>query len=378
MSLTPEATAGTMDERPQTVMPNPFTGMAGVVQVLLRQLPPALLAPEVGATLLSSARLLAPIRQGGFECRLSGQDTRVDVQQCIQKRDGQQETLRTYLAMEGARSPSWRRLSSLVNAWAGEGSPLSAGVEEIWIELDNNGRQRDPVVFVGLAPTLHGEEAYTVATHALTFLFTQEGERSVLPALRRCFEACPAGARVGHIGVMLGRGVEALRVNVKGLFPHGTLPYLDRVGWDGPLQTFRYLHEELAVVAERATLCLDVNGDVQPTLALECSVASPNGQRLWWDALLNFLMEIGLCTPAKRAAVLRWPGSTAAFQSDTGWPVDLIADSLLRGPNELGLMRRAISHIKVTVQTATRVEAKAYLWFNHEWMSLPQYREWTA
>ncbi|MDQ3830786.1 MAG: hypothetical protein M3361_16075, partial [Candidatus Tectomicrobia bacterium] len=70
--------------------------------------------------------------------------------------------------------------------------------------------------------------------------------------------------------------------------------------------------------------------------------------------------------------------STAACQSDTGWPVDLIADSLLRGPNELGLMRRAISHIKVTVQTATRVEAKAYLWFNHEWMSLPQYREWTA
>jgi hypothetical protein len=364
-----------MDERPHALLANPFVGMAGVVQVLLPQLTPALLAPEVGPALLSSAQRLAPVRQGGFECRLSAQDIQVDVQQYIQKRAGQLTVLRAYLASRDCRSRAWGLLRSLVNAWADETSPLSAGVEEIWIELDNDGKGQDPIVFVGLAPEVHGDAGYTVAKQALALLFEPDGQRSLLPALRRCFEVYPAEARIGHIGIMLGRGAENVRVNVKGLFPNHCVAYLGDVGWSGSMPTFVRLHEELALIAERATLCLDLGPHIQPGVALECSLTSPSRPRLWWATLLEFLIEAGLCTPAKRAAVLQWPGFTSALQSDTGWPVDLIAESLLQAPDRFGLIRRAISHIKVTVHTGARLDAKAYLWFNHEWTGTPPHLE---
>jgi hypothetical protein len=177
---------------------------------------------------------------------------------------------------------------------------------------------------------------------------------------------------------MLGRDVDALRVNLKGLFPTSTLAYLGDVSWNGPEQLFTGLHEELAVVAERATLCLDVGLSIKPTAALECSLPSRSRPVLWWIALLDYLIDAGVCSPAKKAMLLAWPGSTSATTCHTGWPADLIAETLWQGPNRFGLIRRSLSHVKVSLSSPTNLEAKAYLWFSHEWVGAAEPLEWTT
>jgi hypothetical protein len=137
------------------------------------------------------------------------------------------------------------------------------------------------------------------------------------------------------------------------------------------------LHEELAVVAERATLCLDVGTSIKPHVALECTLTSPWRPVLWWAALLDVLIDRGLCTPEKKAMLLAWPGSTSTMACHTGWPADLIVEALRPESNRFGLIRRSISHVKVGISSRTRLEAKAYLWFHHEWVSAAESPGWT-
>jgi hypothetical protein len=369
MSPAPENPIEARRELQTPLVANPFVGMAGFVYVLLPHLSPALPIDRAQALLLSSAQLLGPIRQGGFECRLSDDNAQVDLQQCIHNCDEQQKALRTYLGTIGDRSLSWGRLRAFAEVWADRRSSLSSDIEELWIELDNDGASQNPNVFIGLNPRLSGADACATVVEALAHLTTDDTPQNWLKPLRGCFEACPTGARVSHIGMMLGRGTDALRVNVKGVFPASTLSYLHDVGWNGAQQPFIDLHEELAVVAERATLCLDIGTSIKPNVALECTLTSRSRPILWWAALLDVLIEVGLCTPAKKAMLLAWPGSSSTMTCHTGWPADLIVEALWHGSNRFGLIRRSISHVKVSISSGTKLEAKAYLWFNHEWVS---------
>ena len=63
--------------------------LADSLPLLLAELEPPLVLPATNVALQRTARALAPVPRGGFECRLSALDDQVDLQQCIVRQDGE-------------------------------------------------------------------------------------------------------------------------------------------------------------------------------------------------------------------------------------------------------------------------------------------------
>jgi hypothetical protein len=86
--------------------------------------------------------------------------------------------------------------------------------------------------------------------------------------------------------------------------------------------------------------------------------------------MLPYLVERGLCEREKREALLNWPGQTHPMNSPAVWPRNLIAASLLQQRGKFTVFDRRLSHIKISWRSPGSLEAKAYLWFEHQWLSV--------
>jgi hypothetical protein len=152
------------------------------------------------------------------------------------------------------------------------------------------------------------------------------------------------------VALLLSRRREAVRVCIMGLPPAELPRYLRAVGWSGSLGA---LADVTAPLGDAAIVHLDLGERVLPTIGLEYVFARPSQVRgrIVETALLDALVERGLCDPAKRAGLERWPGV-----------------SLARLPHELwrSLVLRRLNHVKVVYEEGRPLEAKAYLCVNHE------------
>jgi len=52
------------------------------------------------------------------------------------------------------------------------------------------------------------------------------------------------------------------------------------------------------------------------------------------------------------------------------WPDHLIAASLLKPKDHFAVFNRELSHIKIVWQPQHALAAKAYLWYQHLWLSV--------
>nr|VFK13521.1 MAG: hypothetical protein BECKLPF1236B_GA0070989_104818 [Candidatus Kentron sp. LPFa] len=351
--------------------------LAESLDVLLPDLVPELVAPHMAARLKGLANGLPIILRGGFECRLGADAHRVDLQQCVYPGEG--DLLRE------------RTSTSMPRGFLAEWPSRLASIPEIWLEFDLD-RPTDlplsPVVFLGLPQGVSpAMETHGVAEKGVDLLLGREWRRD---RLRRYFSACPHGVFVSHIGAMSSRrgmsnpGASSesdtgpngyLRVNVKRLRADSLPGYLRRIGWredtEGPEASMRRLHS----FVERITVCLDMGLDaapdhapeIHPRIGLECiSGGQPPGDP-HWAALLDDLVKWGLCEPKKRDLLLRWPGRVTPGNARAPWPRYLRAISHLHPRKPLSTFDRQLSHIKVIRQSTGRLEAKAYLWFEHQW-----------
>jgi len=126
-----------------------------------------------------------------------------------------------------------------------------------------------PSVFLGLNRDLpSGCALLALAEVALATL--QEGP--LVPALRqnleRSFLACTNRRRVSHVGVMLARQVEPLRLNSQCSSAESILPYLEGLGWPGPLHEVEALLARTGSFVDALTVCLDVGRQIYPRLGL--------------------------------------------------------------------------------------------------------------
>jgi hypothetical protein len=333
-----------------------YSTLADSLEVLLPNLVPKLVIPDAILGLKTLAGNLAPILRGGFECRLSANSTQVDLQQCIVQDD-------TELLRE--QHSEWSQLQDFLAEWR---SRLKS-IPELWLEFDinNNSSLPIPAIFVGLPQEVSpAVETYNIAAQSLNLLQSAWSEWQ--DNLSRCFTACPDGVFVSHIGVMLSRNAPALRVNVKRLQPDTLIPYLQQLGWQGDTKELEALMKQLCALVDRITVCLDVGHKIYPQIGLECIFLKQPPEESRWVVFLNYLIELGLCEPEKREALLNWPGQSNPINSQVPWPNHLIAASLLQPRERFTVFYRRLSHIKVVWQPQGRLEAKAYLWFEHKWL----------
>lgn len=332
-----------------------------VVEVTLPALGESIAMPETRSGLLALSASLPPIDRGGFEVRLAEGAPRVDLQQCVDLR-ARRRLLDDLTAADPGDSP----LATLAARWVDPAHPWHKRIVELWLEWDRPSTAEapsEPAVFVGLWPERTRQAEAREVAHGAIALLLPNLPQSWLDGLARCFDT-PEPAIVSHVGAMLSRPDARVRVNVKRL-QRDTLPsYLEGIGWPGDASSLAQQIAPLWPAADAVTTCVDVGADIGPSVGLELMVGGSER----WEDLLDLLVDIGLCAPAKRSALLAWPGVDSPPSVDAGWPGRLLVEALLRPARELGVVERRLSHVKVTLAPGRAPLAKGYLWFAHRWV----------
>jgi hypothetical protein len=346
----------------------PLTSLDRILAVT----PPAALVSDVAA-----ARVLAVARElpeaaycACFECRLAPDEDRVDFLVCVLAEDGGGEALAGALGSRvGAAlgtAPAWQRVFDFCREWTHAETTLHEQVPFIWLEFDlpHTGAARpepflffcvqryfrsDPLRLLGVSGAQEVGMAATyrqVLEQALAILLGHPVARTTERMLFACFDELPAGGHVLHVAPLAVRGT-GLEDTVRVVL---TLPiaevedYLGRLGWRGP---WGEVHEVLAALHHDAGdvgVQLDVGASPLPVLGIQFYYAARDPR---WQSLLDELVARGACSPAKRDAVLSWPGRQRLTLPGHRVPSDL--------QRELEL--------KLVCRLGRRPEAKAYLGF---------------
>ncbi len=357
-------------------------------------LPSALVAPESLAASGAVARLLpaAVTAHFGFESRLGVPEASVDFMLATSVAAGGRRILAGEHPGIPAPSslvtnPSWERTREFVARWADPASPLSAGADHVCLEFDVAGAA-DPaaaavpnVFFAPQDGNWVGDDARASADHVERARRTVEMGLEILAggplwaptaaALARCFRELPAHAWVFQIGVMTARTPTPVRLQVSKVTPTEFLDFLVRVGWEGEVDALGALLDALTRTVDDVTYGVDLDGGVRQKIGLECYVRDDRlpAPEPRWEALLDGLVEQGLCLPAKRDAVLAYPGVSHEGSGLGPWPTNLARATGLLGGRVVPVFARYLHHVKVVFQDGRATEAKAYLGIGQQWIS---------
>ncbi|HET9625856.1 MAG TPA: hypothetical protein VFP84_31060 [Kofleriaceae bacterium] len=352
--------------------------LAGLLETVVNpHLPTTLISRQYQDWIASSVCALPAFLSSffGYEVRLADPAPRADFLLCVHKQPGGAFLASTndVLPARYLASDAWRNLRAFASAWMRPGSPLHDVVENMWLELDVEGPFADvPVPFTFFKPTGHtldarGDLGWVLdGIHALT---GQPVARGTQDCLRHVVRAMPPGGHVFQVAPMpAGRGRDAVRLCIRDVAPDALAPFLARIGWPGDAARLATEIGWLRHAIDGLALNLDVSDGVAPKLGLECYLDF-NGRVLTrTKALLDELVERGLCLPGKRADILRYHGWTDQRAHLAGWPVHLFTEAMLLRPDELSVFWRKLHHVKLVVHPDRALEAKAYLLVCHSWV----------
>lgn len=351
--------------------------MADALSIVLPHLVP-LATPQTQADLYHLAANLAPIPWGGFECRLSATEAQVDLHQGIAADQGHISILLAHMSKNNEElGPAWARIRNFCAQWSDPASLLAAHITKLGLEFDMAAPAcptQPPSVFVQLERGLTPATGYAVARTALATLWGNGPTAALQANLERCFAACPGEAEIGHLGMMLSRQVEVVRVNVRQVAQRELATFLRDVGWPYPSVELEALFGELTRYVDRIIVCLDVGASIQPKIGLECAWDRQPAQNPRCAAFLEHLAERGLCAPAKVAPLLAWAGRCTPPASVEPWPGHLVAASLLQPTDRFSAIERYLSHCKIDYhpplddRSRHPLRAKGYLGFQHHWL----------
>jgi hypothetical protein len=259
----------------------------------------------------------------GFECRLGRSAERVDLGLRLAKLEGAERWVGSVGRSRGLRPP----VSSVFLEYDAENS-LPSPVPSIFLVLDVDGnaaakRTVRPAAVKRLLLSLMEPDRLARRENALTL----------------CFARLPRKARVRVVGIMRGRSPLVGRLSVS-LPARDAGDYLRDIGWPYWSREVALVVNRLAPRAESLTIDFDVGAKIGPKVGVHFSSASARSR------VLDTLVALGLCTPAKARAVLAWPRVMKVRLSKHGWPYRF---------------ERYLNHLKVTCAGGTACEAKAYL-----------------
>jgi hypothetical protein len=225
-------------------------------------------------------------------------------------------------------------------------------VPAIWLEFDLDQDRADlpaPLLCAQLPPQVDPlwlADSLLPALHGRALDIAQR-ERVLL-----CARAIPLPARLLYAFSLLSRPGGAVRLEILGLGPMETRDYLARVA-PHVLLTLAEISPLLAT-AENPHLSFDIGatGEVLPRIGLEGAFPRQPSREPRWAELLGRWVEMGLCSPEKRDAVLAWPGQDSFWTAPDRWPVEAGVG---------GLLVRFLSHLKVVGEAGRPAQVKAYL-----------------
>jgi hypothetical protein len=293
---------------------------------------PLIDAPTLARIVRFARGLTGPFSSYYLECRLTP-DSRVDLLASLLRTEE-----RSWVA-RGAQgpSPAWARVDRFARAWTDPDSSLHARVPLIWLEFDQVHGLTPPA-----GPCFHlcadggypapgdprparapepAAQARLIHT-GLELLLGHPPAAGVARGLEACIEAVGPAGRLIHVSAMLTR--TPLTLKVYGCLPAHDFPrYLRDIGWPGSIQdTRRWLERFITPDTSDERIFFDLAFEERLTGSVGVVFSQPQlGHGENTDptrrSLLERLVAERLCTPAKRDALLHWPGRTRVSHPET-------------------------------------------------------------
>lgn len=292
----------------------------------------------------------------GFEIRLAEADPRIDFGTVIYAEDAGRKLLRDSIE----RAPSnnagsvlpanWKQISGFLRRWCDPASSLHNGITRLFFEFDMLNATSDPPIpclFATLDETVwscaqNPSSIVPLADEVLKFLVGVERAEQDSRPIRLCVEKLPTGSLLLHVGAMLARPDCPIRLC--GWMPPDALPhYLETIRAPiDPQPVTEFCGLQPSAITFQLTL---VGGEIAPRLDIEWHFRRQPHAEFRWERLLRALVERNLCAPQRLQTVLDWPG--------------LVLET--KGSATGQLLVRGVSHVKVSLKSASEAAGKAYL-----------------
>jgi hypothetical protein len=341
---------------------------------LTPHLPPEIVSPAASAAMLRAARQLFPVSGLGFEARLDGDPSEIDLCIRVTPEDGSASILGGFhpshaLSAPLAADPYWQRLARLSRVlWGAEDGLLRPCVNRLGLEVDKadlgGACSRPSIAFFDLPDTVGPQTLGLVRTMTdivLPLALERSLEKSQRACLARTVAAALPFARLRHVGASLTRPDPALR-----------LVFWLKLGQVGACLAALGFGDRAAPIGAAAA----VIGGALDEVALQVDVTSATGPRIGiefhadraetWMGILERLASHRLCSVDRAIALAGWQrapdevneASRAAYTS-------VIPDD----PSRLGdgLPVRLLNHAKLSFMPDGSLAAKIYLYAGFVW-----------
>lgn len=319
----------------------------------------------------------------GFECRLAKNENTVDFLLCTRHSQvGAQILNGTHpqikLPEKLLTNSVWQRIHTFADHWTQANSLLGEKVDNICLEFDIDQEIPDipvPSFFIGTKNTLQetsqpNQYYQWVDESVLALMLEKQLAADVKSKLLECVTNVPNGGRIFHIGLMLARTSNSVRLCLTGLSGTEILVYLYSIGWQDLSGNFAKIMDKISNFVDRLALDIDVSQTVNCKIGLECyfDALTLTGENYKMNQFLDWLVENGLCTPDKSDALKKWRGYNTK-NSQEFWPQHLLATSELLKRNFASTIIRDVNHIKLVYSPSSPLQAKGYLSIEHYWHS---------
>ena len=327
------------------------------------------------------------VSDAGFECHLGSSTPKTDFLVAFAPLNQGRETLvdrsKTLVNLFSASSV-WKKIHNFSAYWANPESTLYNNVDNIWLEFDTDKHLLEvpePSLFFGCKNIIGKKkfasnqnnitESKWVADEALGLLLNSCLQKEVKQQLSSCFQSLPFNAEVFQIGVMLPRESEskAIRLCIEDIANNQILEYLVNIGWSDSSNQLSYLLSELSSIVDVIRLNLAIEDEIFPKIGLECYLHKQPINSPKWKLFQDYLIKNNLCTLEKANAIFNWSGCSVEKNNQQLQQDNFAKASAFDSPNFKSVIARLLHHIKIVYQPNQPLQAKAYLWFGHRWLS---------
>ncbi|HAI69696.1 MAG TPA: hypothetical protein DCM38_09735 [Gammaproteobacteria bacterium] len=342
-----------------------MNSMEDYLKVITPHLHSDLVTPNALSHLQALAQVLPPFSYAGFECRLGANSSQaVDLFVSLPRH------LNT-LPPQFLTHPIWQMLQAFQCEWLEPASFMSQSVKNIALEFDITGQPPEvpiPSFFVEFNREMGSDNNMLTLIETLIRQFNRPFSKKLEANLEQCLHALPAGAQIIHLGIMLSRPTEAVRIIIEELKSEDILDYLLQIGWPGPIDTLGNLVQTLSHLVDKiGFLNLDVSQLIHAQIGLECYFDKQPLHEPRWQFFFDYLVGNGLCSPSKKEAFLAWPGFSQPESEPALWPTHLNWGDAFFSEQAVSAFFRKINHVKMVYHPDKPLEAKGYLAFGHRW-----------
>ncbi|MDG6218969.1 MAG: hypothetical protein QCI00_05975, partial [Candidatus Thermoplasmatota archaeon] len=249
-------------------------------------IPKELISPENFAEIKNIAQQLTGNLTSffGFESRLTSKNAKSDYLIAVSSSKGEREALLNIiktgrLPNKFLNNQEWGNVGVFTEKWADPSSILFNNILGLWLEFDTSNMSYNseiPNVFLQIRKTRidtkEDQQKFKFITkQALPLLTGHSLPKKIEENLIKAVKKIPEGTSLIHVGVMLSRQINGIRIVINRIKPEQIMPYLQSIGWKDKNDELSKTINEISKYTSRLILHITVGDKIDSKIGIECS-----------------------------------------------------------------------------------------------------------